>query len=75
MFTSTLIEDTVLLTVTLIDAALLTVLLLISFRSCTPAVRSYVLTFLVLAVLAFLFLHDQTLDTSEPIIEHFERTI
>lgn len=74
MFTFTLIdEDAVLLIVTLIDAALLSILLLISLRTCTPAVRTYILALFVFAVLSFLFLHEQILDISEPIIEHFKQ--
>ena len=73
MFTSPLIEDTLLLTVTLIDAALVSILLLMSLRPCEPGLRSYILAFLTLAAIAFLSLHEQILDISDPIIEHFKR--
>jgi len=62
----------VLLTVTLIDAALLAILLLISLRACSSAVRSYILAGLVFPVLTFLFLHEQILGISGPIIKQFK---
>lgn len=70
MFTSKPIEDTVLLAVTLIDAALLAILLLSSLYACTPAVRSYILSLLLLVLLALIFLHEQLLDISDPLIQH-----
>ena len=69
-FTSLLTDDTVLLTVTLIDAALLIVLALITIENSTSvAARSFLLASLVFAVLVFLFLQDQYLGISEPSIE------
>jgi len=68
------IEDTVLLTVTFIDAALLATLLLIVLRSCTSAVRSWIFAFLIPFVLLTLFLYDQYLDISEPSVEAFAAT-
>lgn len=71
MFTSTIIEDRVLLTVTLIDAALLGILLLISLRAHAP-VLTLCLSFLsIVAVLLFVLFFKQILDISIPIIEQF----
>jgi hypothetical protein len=70
--TTSAIEDFTYITVTLVDAAVITsILLLIALRACTPAVRSYILALGVAAVFAFLFLHEQLLDLSEPVIEQF----
>lgn len=72
MFDFTSLEDAALLSITLIDAALLTALLLIAIRTCSSAVRSYILAFLVLAVLAALFVHEQVLNISDERIEAFD---
>lgn len=68
-FTAIGIEDTVLLTIILIEVALLLVLLLIGLLNSTPATRSYISAFLVFAVLLFLFFQDQLYGISEPAIE------
>ena len=68
-FTAIGIEDTVLLTVILIEVALLLVLLLIGLINSTTATRSYISAFLVFAVLLFLFLQDQLYGINEPAIE------
>ena len=70
-FVATVIEDKVLLTVSLIDAALLALFLLIGIKKTTPAARSYIFASLVIAVLLFLFVQDQLYGFSEPGIETF----
>lgn len=73
-FKPVVIENAFLLTVLLIDAVLLSILLLIRLRTLSSAVASYVLAVTVLIVLVFLFLQDQwLLDTIEPGIETFRR--
>lgn len=68
-FTLPAIENYILLTATLVDAFLLLLLL------CTPAAVSYAFALIVLAILLFLFLHDQVfLNTTEHSIETFQRT-
>ena len=75
MFTSTIIEDRVLLTVTLIDAALLGILLLISLRAHAPVLTSYQ-SFLSIAVALLLVLFvKRILDISIPIIEQFWKSL
>jgi hypothetical protein len=72
--TSFAIENSLLLTATLIDAFLLMILLLLQLRRCTSAAASYFLALIILAVLGFLFLQDQFfLDTTEPGIETLQR--
>ena len=71
-FVATVIEDKVLLAVSLIDAALLALLLLIGIKNTTPAARSYIFASLVIAFLLFLFVQDQLYDYSEPGIETFQ---
>jgi hypothetical protein len=68
---STVIEDKVLLTVVIIDAALLVAFLLIGIHKTTPATRSYIFAALIIAVLLFLFFQDQLYGISEPGIETF----
>ena len=68
-FTAIGIEDTVLLTIILIEVALLLVLLLIGVLNSTPATRSYICAIVVFAVLLFLFFQDQLYGISEPAIE------
>ena len=70
--TSIFIEDTVLLTVALIDAATLAVLLLKGLITTTSAVRTYFLALLVCSTLLFLFLHDQYLEIGELSVEDFQ---
>lgn len=68
-----LIEDTVLLTITLIETALLAILLLIALKSCTPAASFYALAFAVFAIFLFLFFQEQLFDIAEPLIETFQK--
>ena len=72
IFTSILIEDTVLLTVALIDTAVLAILLLIRLITTTSAVRTYILALLVFSALRFLFLHDQDLNIGALSVENFQ---
>ncbi len=74
MFTSPLIEETVLLTVTVIDSALVAILLLTSLRACTPATHFCILTVLTVAVLAFYLAQEQILDIREQVGEYFRPT-
>lgn len=71
LFMSTVIEDKVLLTVVIIDAALLVAFLLIGVHKTTPAARSYIFAALIIAVLLFLFFQDQLYGFGEPGIETF----
>ena len=73
-FASLLIENRILLTVILIDAALLAIALSIAFKNCSSASSSYVFACLVFAVLLFLFLQDQVIAIHEPSIETFQTT-
>lgn len=66
LFAATLIEDKILLTVTIIDAVLLGVLLLIAIRNATSAATSFAIVHCVLLALLVLFLHDQVYTVSEP---------
>lgn len=75
MFTSTIIEDRVLLTVTLIDAALLGVLLLISLRAHAPVLTSYLSFTSIVVVLLFVLLVKRILVISTPIIEQFWKSL
>jgi hypothetical protein len=71
LFLSTVIENKVLLSVVVIDAALLLVFLLTGVRKTPPAARSYVFASLIIATLLFLFLQDQLREISEPGIEAY----
>lgn len=68
------IEDILLLSITLIDAVLLVLVLLILLRSLPASVRNYILAGGVLVFLTFLFTQEQSLDISEPAIEKFTTT-
>ena len=67
-------EDKLLLTLTLIDVALLAILLLIALKNSTSAARSYTLACLVFTVILYLFLQHQYLNASEPNIETLPKT-
>jgi len=74
MFTSSLIEETVLLTVTVIDSALVAILLLTSLRACIPATHLYILTVLAVAALAFFLAQEQILDIRQRVGGYFRPT-
>jgi len=63
---ATLIDDRVLLIVTLIDAVLLAFLLLIAIKNSTAAATSFIAATFVFAILVFLFFHDQIWTAVEP---------
>lgn len=71
-FVSAVTASKVLLAVVAIDVTLLTLVLLIAIKNTTPAVRSYIFAFLVIAVLLFIFFQDQLYGFSEPGIETFQ---
>lgn len=66
LFTSTILEDKILSTVTLIDAVLLGILLLIAIRRATSTATSFAVILCIFLVILFLFLHDLVYTTAEP---------
>ena len=70
LFTTTLTEDKILLTVTLTNAALLAIVLLIAIRrdSIAAATTSFAIVLCVLLVILFLFVHDSVYTAAEPAV-------
>ena len=70
-FTSILIEDSILLTVALIEIAVIVILSLTVLKNTTPAFEFYVFALLLAVVLLSLFLipQDHFLDVITPTIE------
>ncbi|KAK0944952.1 hypothetical protein LTR29_003543 [Friedmanniomyces endolithicus] len=54
-------------------AILLAVVLYFSLRWLSPAVRSWILSFVVIAILVGIFWHEESLDISDSVIEGFRR--
>ncbi len=52
-------------------AILLAVVLYLALRWLSPAVRSWILSFIVIAVLVGIFWHEESLDISDSVIEGF----
>jgi len=74
MFTLPLIGETVLLTVTVIDSALVAILLLTSLRACISATHFYTSPVLAVAALTFFLVQEQILDISRQVGEYFRPT-
>ncbi|KAK0261541.1 hypothetical protein B0A54_06407 [Friedmanniomyces endolithicus] len=54
-------------------AILLAVVLYLTLRWLSPAVRSWILSFIVIAVLVGIFWHEKSLDISDSVIDGFRR--
>ncbi|KAK0260188.1 hypothetical protein B0A54_02070 [Friedmanniomyces endolithicus] len=54
-------------------AILLAVVLYLTLRWLSPAVQSWILSFIVIAILIGIFWHEESLDISDAVIEGFRR--